>query len=100
MPLYEYQCDACGHVFEKLQKRGAEAPSECPECGESGQVRRAISTTAFHLKGGGWYVTDYKTKSGSPKGESSPASSSTSSSSDSSESSPKDASSTSPSEAS
>ena len=57
MPLYEYQCTKCGKVFEKLQ-RFSDAPVEIhDDCG--GHVERLISAPAFHLKGSGWYATDY-----------------------------------------
>lgn len=57
MPIYEYQCDDCGHRSEAIQ-RLTEAPlSECDECG--GMVRRLISAPAVQFKGSGWYVTDY-----------------------------------------
>ncbi len=59
MPIYEYQCDACGHKLEKLQKI-AEAPlRDCPECDDP-HLRKLISAAAFRLKGGGWYETDFK----------------------------------------
>ncbi len=59
MPFYEYQCDACGHHLEALQKI-AEAPlRKCPECGKS-KLRRLISPPVFRLKGSGWYETDFK----------------------------------------
>lgn len=62
MPLYEYQCDACGHRFEAIQ-RFADAPLEtCPKCG--GRVRKLQSAPAFQFKGSGWYVTDYAKKDG------------------------------------
>ena len=64
MPLYEYTCERCGASVEKLQSRGAAPPQECPSCGARGTLHRGISKTSFHLKGGGWYVTDYT----SPKG--------------------------------
>ena len=64
MPLYEYTCERCGASVEKLQSRGAAPPQECPSCGAQGTLHRGISKTSFHLKGGGWYVTDYT----SPKG--------------------------------
>ena len=63
MPIYEYQCDECGHLFEEMHKRSDPRPSECPECGAP-DPRRAISQTAFKLKGSGWYVTDYKSPDG------------------------------------
>ncbi len=57
MPLYEYQCESCGSVFEKIQKF-ADAPLTVhEECG--GHVHRLLTAPAFHLKGSGWYVTDY-----------------------------------------
>src|SRR5262245_13656952 len=60
MPLYEYQCDACGHRFETIQ-RFSDAPLEvCPKCG--GHVRKLQSAPAFQFKGSGWYVTDYGKK--------------------------------------
>jgi len=59
MPFYEYQCDACGHQLEALQKI-AEAPlRKCPHCGKS-KLRRLISPPVFRLKGSGWYETDFK----------------------------------------
>lgn len=59
MPIYEYQCAACGHHLEALQKM-TEAPlRKCPECGKS-QLRRLVSASQFRLKGGGWYETDFK----------------------------------------
>ncbi len=62
MPIYEYQCEDCGHVLEALQKM-ADAPlRDCPECSAS-SLRRLISAPAFRLKGGGWYETDFKTGS-------------------------------------
>ncbi len=59
MPVYDYQCDDCGHLFEVTRKRTEPGPAECPEC-ETPEPRRAISATSFQLKGSGWYVTDYK----------------------------------------
>jgi len=57
MPIYEYQCAACGRVTEKLQKISEAPLSVCPACG--GSLAKLISSCAFHLKGSGWYVTDY-----------------------------------------
>ncbi len=59
MPFYEYQCNACGHRLEALQKISDEPLRYCPECGESG-LKKLISRAAFRLKGGGWYETDFK----------------------------------------
>jgi putative FmdB family regulatory protein len=57
VPLYEYQCDACGHRFEVIQKFSDPPVATCPKCG--GTVHKMQSAPAFHLKGTGWYVTDY-----------------------------------------
>jgi len=60
MPLYEYQCDACGFRFEVIQ-RFSDAPVEgCQSCG--GTVRKLLSSAAIQFKGSGWYVTDYPRK--------------------------------------
>ena len=59
MPFYEYQCHACGHRLEALQKISDEPLLYCPECGEP-SLKRLISKAAFRLKGGGWYETDFK----------------------------------------
>lgn len=57
MPIYEYQCDKCGARVELLQKINDKPLEVCEKC--SGKMDRLISQSAFHLKGGGWYVTDY-----------------------------------------
>ena len=68
MPLYEYKCHNCGKVFEVLQKFSDEPLATHAACG--GAVEKMISAPAFHLKGTGWYVTDYAKGSGaSPKSE-------------------------------
>jgi len=60
MPLYEYQCDACGFRFEVIQ-RFSDAPIEsCQSCG--GPVRKLLSSPAIQFKGSGWYITDYARK--------------------------------------
>lgn len=71
MPLYEYQCDSCGAVFERIQKFSDPAVEVCPTCG--GAVKKLVSSPAFQFKGSGWYVTDYAKKSSGPasSGESS-----------------------------
>jgi putative FmdB family regulatory protein len=63
MPLYEYECSACGHRFEIIQ-RFSDPPAEtCVACGQ-GPVYKLLSAPAVHFKGTGWYVTDYAKKSG------------------------------------
>jgi putative FmdB family regulatory protein len=60
MPLYEYQCDACGHRFEAIRKF-SDGPLEiCPKCG--GHIQKLVSAPAFQLKGTGWYATDFAGK--------------------------------------
>lgn len=59
MPIYEYQCDACGHELEKLQKLSDAPLTDCPACGEA-SLKKMISAAGFRLKGGGWYETDFK----------------------------------------
>ena len=60
MPIYEYQCQSCGHLHEALQKVSDAPLLDCPACGAS-QLRKKISAAGFRLKGGGWYETDFKT---------------------------------------
>jgi putative FmdB family regulatory protein len=69
MPLYEYQCDACGHRFEKIQKFSDPLESICPVCG--GVVRKLVSSPAIQFKGSGFYITDYpkKDQGGTDKSE-------------------------------
>jgi putative FmdB family regulatory protein len=68
MPLYEYECSACGHHFEVIRKFSDPPEEKCPKCG--GVVRTLQSAPAFQFKGTGWYVTDYA-KSGQPEGKAS-----------------------------
>jgi len=62
MPIYEYECEACGHIFEVLQKMADEPLTDCPEC-KKVALKKLVSAAAFRLKGGGWYETDFKTGS-------------------------------------
>jgi putative FmdB family regulatory protein len=57
MPLYEYQCEACGHVFEVIRKFSDPPLETCQRC--SGAVRKLLSSPAIQFKGSGWYITDY-----------------------------------------
>ena len=59
MPFYEYQCGACGHHHEELQKVSDRALRKCPACGRP-SLKRLVSAPVFRLKGGGWYETDFK----------------------------------------
>jgi putative FmdB family regulatory protein len=70
VPIYEYQCNACGFRFERLQRMDDPPPATCERCGAA-SPRRLVSSPAFHLKGSGWYATDYaKPGAGSkPAGE-------------------------------
>lgn len=67
MPLYEYQCEACSHRFERIQKFSDPPADACPQCG--GAVRKLISSPAIQFKGSGFYITDYG-KSGAGASES------------------------------
>ncbi|MBS3809558.1 MAG: zinc ribbon domain-containing protein [Desulfobacterales bacterium] len=62
MPIYEYECETCGRVHEILQKISDNPVSKCPNC--SGSLHKRISQCTFHLKGTGWYATDYANRSG------------------------------------
>ncbi len=61
MPIYEYECESCGKVIEKWQKITESPLTTCESCG--GKLHKLISMSTFHLKGSGWYVTDYANKS-------------------------------------
>ncbi len=65
MPIYEYVCSQCSHQFERRQKFSDEPIKTCPECGSS--VEKMISSTAFSLKGGGWFNSGYCPKTEAPK---------------------------------
>jgi len=64
VPIYEYQCQACGDEHEALQKMSADPLVMCPACSEP-ELKKKISAAGFRLKGSGWYETDFK--SGSKK---------------------------------
>jgi putative FmdB family regulatory protein len=63
MPIYEYECSKCGHQTEVWQQISEKPLSKCEIC--NGKMKKLISQSTFHLKGSGWYVTDYNSK-GSP----------------------------------
>jgi putative FmdB family regulatory protein len=68
MPIYEYECEACGERFERHQRMTDPPIEDCPACRER-EVRKLISASSFQLKGSGWYVTDYSRKGQSNKPE-------------------------------
>lgn len=70
MPLYEYQCEPCGHRFEVIQKFSDAPVEDCPSCG--GAVRKLLSSPAIQFKGTGWYITDYA-RAGKPDAGHGPA---------------------------
>ena len=70
MPLYEYECAKCGRIEEALQKLSDRPLTKCRYC--SGRLHKLISQSSFHLKGSGWYVTDYANKSRSNSASSPP----------------------------
>jgi putative FmdB family regulatory protein len=59
MPIYEYQCQACDHLLEALQKLSDAPLLDCPSC-QAPQLKKKISAVGFRLKGSGWYETDFK----------------------------------------
>lgn len=61
MPIYEYECTKCGNVEEALQKFSDKPLTRCRHC--KGKLTKLVSQSTFHLKGSGWYVTDYANKS-------------------------------------
>lgn len=69
MPIYEYLCKNCGHIFEELQSMKEEPLVKCPNCGKS-TLKRLIGTgTGIIFKGSGFYITDYKNKKSSTSGK-------------------------------
>ena len=61
MPIYEYECTKCGMIEETIQKFSDRPLTRCKQC--SGKLHKLVSHTSFHLKGTGWYATDYAGKS-------------------------------------
>jgi putative FmdB family regulatory protein len=62
MPIYEYECQVCKHLFERSQKISDPDPAACEACGQ-GPIRKLISLSGFVLKGGGFYTTEYPSAS-------------------------------------
>ena len=68
MPLYEYRCESCAHLFEVIRKFSDPPLDVCPKCG-GGPVAKLLSSPAFQFKGSGWYITDYARKGQGRDGE-------------------------------
>jgi putative FmdB family regulatory protein len=66
MPIYEYRCAACQHKLESLQKFSDAPLVTCPQCGR-GELVKLVSAAGFHLKGSGWYQTDFKNSGSRPQ---------------------------------
>ena len=60
MPIYEYECVKCHQTTEAVQKFSDPPSTDCPHC--HGRLKKLMSLNSFHLKGSGWYVTDYAGK--------------------------------------
>ena len=73
MPIYEFVCEACGRIEERLQKLSDPPPDACPECG--GKMAKIMSRNSFQLKGGGWYRDLYGSSSSSTANQSTDTSS-------------------------
>ena len=74
MPIYEYQCQSCGHKMEAIQKFSDEPLTDCPAC-EQPELKKLISAAGFRLKGSGWYETDFKSGKKKPEETACPAAS-------------------------
>ena len=59
MPIYEYECKACGHRQEAIQKMSDDPLVDCSACNKP-ELKKLVSAPAFRLKGSGWYETDFK----------------------------------------
>ena len=70
MPLYEYACDNCGHVFEKIQSVHDEPILQCPNC-SANNLRKVFYAAGIIFKGSGWYVNDSRSSSSTLKSASS-----------------------------
>ncbi len=65
MPIYEYRCGACGFQKEFLQRLNDAPLKDCPECGQP-DLGKLVTAAGFHLKGTGWYATDFKSNGTKP----------------------------------
>jgi putative FmdB family regulatory protein len=67
VPIYEYECVKCHQTTEALQKFSDPPLTDCPHC--TGRLKKLMSLNSFHLKGSGWYVTDYAGKKPGTQGD-------------------------------
>ena len=88
MPIFEYRCKACGEEMDYFHRSRNEPKPVCQKCGEDA-LERLISLSSFQLKGGGWYVSDYKGKNSSSSSDANGHSVSSNSSDSSPEATPK-----------
>jgi len=65
MPIYQYQCEQCGHQLEALQKMSDDKLVDCPKCNQPA-LKKQVTAAAFKLKGTGWYETDFKNSGSKP----------------------------------
>jgi putative FmdB family regulatory protein len=65
MPIYEYECLSCKEIVEKIQKFSEAPLTSCPHC--AGELKKLVSSSSFHLKGGGWYADGYSSTNGCAK---------------------------------
>jgi putative FmdB family regulatory protein len=68
MPIYAYKCASCGHADDVMQKISAAPLTDCPKCGKA-TYSKQVTAAGFHLKGGGWYVTDFRSGSKASSGD-------------------------------
>jgi putative FmdB family regulatory protein len=68
MPMYEYECAACGHRLETIQKFSDKPLKNCPKC-KKAKLERLLSSPAIQFKGTGWYITDYARKASPETGK-------------------------------
>jgi len=66
MPIYEYRCADCGFQNEYLQRMSDAPQTDCPECGKP-SLKKMVTAAGFHLKGSGWYATDFKNNGAKPR---------------------------------
>jgi len=65
MPIYQFQCDNCGHEFEAIMRVDSTWVEACPRCNQH-SVKKIIGRSNFQLKGSGWYETDFKNSKPKP----------------------------------